>query len=120
MFKEVLKHITTFECNDFAGGVHDGRVGRDWSTDRVGCISHVNDDNLCCISNLFPDTQEFVRLHGESGEANVCSVDADILKLKNKTKTIIINSLNKLDNVLLAERLVLWASTQSARVRFPV
>ncbi len=40
-------------------------------------IMQVNDDHLCCFSHLLSDTDEFVRLHRESAESDVGSIDSN-------------------------------------------
>jgi hypothetical protein len=46
----------------------------------------VNDDHLCRFSHLFSDTDEFVRLHGESAESNVGGIDPNTCELKEIIK----------------------------------
>lgn len=73
--------ILTFERNNFAGWIHDGRVGGDWTPGRVADIVHVDNDHLCGVIDLFTHANEFVRLHGESAERNRIDIDADICEL---------------------------------------
>ena len=72
----------TFECDNLAGWVHDGRVCGDWSADGVGSVTQVNDDHLSCVPHLLSNTNELVTLHSEGAEPNVGCVDAHILKLQ--------------------------------------
>lgn len=52
--------MLTFERNDLASRVYDGRVSRDGSTDGVGGVVHVNDDHLCCLAHLLTDTDVLI------------------------------------------------------------
>ena len=82
-----LLHLwLTFECNNLAGGVHDCGVCRDRPPHWVGGVVHINDHDLSCISYFLSHTDEFVWFHSERGEADVCSIDAHILKLKRGTR----------------------------------
>ena len=42
--------------------MHDGRVGGDWSPEDIVGIGEVYYDDLIGIVDLFPDTDEVVRL----------------------------------------------------------
>lgn len=82
-----LKYFTfntsfSFQSNDLAGWVHDGRVSTDGPPDRIGGVRHVNDDNLCSLTNLLSDTDELVRLHRECVEGYRGWIDADICELE--------------------------------------
>ena len=77
-----IHYWLTFQSNNFAGRVHDSGVCRDGPPDGIGSVVHINDNDLCGVSNLLSHTDEFVRLHGECGEADVCCIDAHILELK--------------------------------------
>ena len=59
-----FKPRLTFECDNFAGGVHDGAVGRDGAADGIVGVGHVDDDNLGLLTHFLPDAYELVRLHG--------------------------------------------------------
>lgn len=74
----------TFECDDLAGRIHDGRIRRDWPPDGVRGVGQVDDDHLVRLAHLFADTDELVRLHREGGEPNVGRVDSDIGELKGE------------------------------------
>ena len=75
-------NMLTFERNDLAGRIHDGRVSRDRSTDGVGGVVHVNDDHLCRLAHLLTDTDVLIWLHGKGAEPDVGSIDANILELQ--------------------------------------
>lgn len=81
--------MLTFECNDFAGRVHDGRVSRDGSADGIGGVIHVNDDHLRRLAHLLTDTDVLIWLHGEGAEPNVGGIDANILELQHIHKVFI-------------------------------
>lgn len=74
----------TFQGNNFASWVHDGRVCRDGSSDWIRRVIHVNDDHLCCLANLLSDTYELVRLHCKGTEPNIGCIDSNILELQKK------------------------------------
>lgn len=81
----------TFKSDDFAGWVHNGTVCRDGPADGRVWIAHVNDDHLRLFAHLLPDTDEFIRLHCEGAEPNVCWVYARVLELvlgKTKLDTV--------------------------------
>ena len=61
--------------------MHDGRVGRDRTTDRIVGIIQVYDHYLMGLAHLLAHTNELVRLHGQSAEANVGHVYANVLEL---------------------------------------
>ena len=42
--------------------VHNGRIGRDWSPENIIGIRKVDDDDLVGLVDLFPYTDEVVRL----------------------------------------------------------
>ncbi|MPC20316.1 hypothetical protein E2C01_013254 [Portunus trituberculatus] len=69
-------------CDDLGGRVHDCRITRDGPANRVGGISHINDDHLCRVTHLLSDTDELVRLHSEGVEPNVGCLDSNIGELK--------------------------------------
>lgn len=71
----------TLQGDHLGRWVHDSGVGRDWTPGRISRVGHVNDDNLSRLANFLPHTNVLVRLHGESGKANVGGVDANILEL---------------------------------------
>ena len=75
-------NMLTFERNDLASRVYDGRVSRDGSTDGVGGVIHVNDDHLFCLAHFLTDTDVLIWLHGKGSEPNVGSTDANILELQ--------------------------------------
>ena len=72
----------TFESDDLRGRVHDGRVGGDGSTNRIGRVVQVDDDHLGRLAHLLAHAYELVRLHGERAEADARHVDAHIGQLK--------------------------------------
>lgn len=72
----------TFQCDDFRSRIHDGGVGGDWPTDRVGCVRHVNDDNLVCLADLLSYADVFVGFHCEAAEADVAGIDPHIGELQ--------------------------------------
>ncbi len=43
-------------------GVHNGRVGGDWSPEDIVGICEVDDDDLVGVVDLLADTDEVVRL----------------------------------------------------------
>lgn len=73
--------LLTFEGDNFAGWIHDGWIGTNWSSNRITRIGHVDNNHLCCLTNLLSDANEFVRLHGESAEWYWVKVDSDICEL---------------------------------------
>jgi len=76
----VVQDLTpTFQSDDLARRVHDGRVGRDGTTNRIRRIPKVDDDDLSRFTDLLTHADELIRLHGERAETDVCRVDADIL-----------------------------------------
>lgn len=86
LMKCSVNSVVTFQCNDFACRIHDGRISRDRSAYGVSCVIHINDDHLGCIAHFLSDTNEFVRLHGKGAEPNVCSIDSNILELQTQIK----------------------------------
>ena len=74
--------LLTFQGDDLARRVHDGRVCRDGSPDGVGRVGEVDDDHLVRLAHLLADAYEFVRLHRERRKTDVGGVDADIGELK--------------------------------------
>lgn len=72
----------TFECYDLGCRVHDCRVGSDGTSNGVGRVTEVNDDDLRGLCHLLPDTDELIRLHCEGGKADLLDVDAHILELE--------------------------------------
>ena len=72
----------TFESNNLAGRVHDCGICRNRPPDWIGGVVHINDHDLSRISYFLSHADELVRLHGERGKADVCSIDANILELK--------------------------------------
>lgn len=83
-----MRHRHTFEGDDFAGGVHDGTVGRNRSPDWVGGIRHVHNHHLVLLAHLLTDADELVRLHRQIAEPNVGWVYAQVLQLKNSFEEI--------------------------------
>ena len=75
-------HTLTFQGDDFAGGVHDGTVGRDRPPDWVGGVGHVHNHHLVLLAHLLPDADELVRLHGQIAEPNVGRVHPHVLQLE--------------------------------------
>lgn len=82
------RHHHTFEGDDFAGGIHDGTVGRNRSPDWVGGIRHVHNHHLVLLAHLLTDADELVRLHRQIAEPNVGWVYAQVLQLKNSFEEI--------------------------------
>jgi len=80
---ETWRHLQlqTFECNDFTGGVHDRRIGRDWASYRVRRVVEVDDDNLGRFADLLAHTDELIWLHRQRAEADVGRIDAQVLQL---------------------------------------
>ena len=74
--------MLTFEGDDLACWVHDGRVCGDGAADGVGRVVHVNDDHLRRLPHLLADTDVLIRLHGKGAEPNVGCIDANILELQ--------------------------------------
>lgn len=74
----------TFKGNNFAGRVHDGTICRDGPADGIVRVGQIYDDNLGLLTHFLPDTDELVRLHGQSAEANVGWVDSQVLELRRK------------------------------------
>ena len=72
----------TFEGYNFTGGVHDGRIGRDWPSDRILDIVEIQNNHLGRIPHLLPDAYKFVGFHSEGAEPDVCGIDPHILELK--------------------------------------
>jgi hypothetical protein len=61
--------------------MHDGRVCRDRSSNQIGGVIHVQDNDLVLLADLFSDTNKLVRLHGQRIEAYVGRIDAQRLEL---------------------------------------
>lgn len=78
----------TFEGDDFAGGVHDGAVGRDRPPDGIGGVGHVHDHHLVLLTHLLADADELIRLHCQIAEANVGWVYTQVLQLKTFEENI--------------------------------
>lgn len=73
--------MLTFEGNDFTGRIHDRRISRDGSPDGIGGVIHVDDNHLCRVAHLLPDTDELVRLHGDCVEADIVGIDPHCCEL---------------------------------------
>ena len=58
------------------------RLTGNGSSNGVGDVGHVENDDLGRISDFFTNANELVRLHGEGGETDVGRIDPHILKLK--------------------------------------
>ena len=69
----------TFQSNDLAGRIHNGGISGNGTTNGIGCVTEINDNDLSGLTDLLSDTDELVRLHREGAEADVCRIDADIL-----------------------------------------
>ena len=80
--KEGRSVLLTFQGDDLARRVHDGRICRDGPPDGVGGVGEVDDDHLVRLAHLLADAYELVRLHRERCETDVGGVDADIGELK--------------------------------------
>lgn len=76
----------TFQRNNLAGRIHDGRIGANRPPNWIVAIIHVNDDYLGGIGCLLPYTNEFIRFHRECTEGYRIRVDSDICELKKKRK----------------------------------
>lgn len=81
-----LPMYSTFKGDDLAGGVHDGTVGRDRSSNRVCGVRQVHDHHLVLIAHLLSDTDELVRLHGQIAEPYVGWVHAQALQLETNIR----------------------------------
>ena len=51
-----------------------------------------------CFSNLFPHTNKFIGLHGEGGEADVSSIDANTLQLKIEYRFLVTTAKEKVQH----------------------
>lgn len=69
----------TFQSDDFARRIHDGRIGSDRPFDRIIRVGHVDDDDVGGVVNFFSNTDELIWFHGKWTEADVRHVDANIL-----------------------------------------
>ena len=76
--------MRTFQGDDLARWIHDGRICRNGPPDGVGGVGEVNNDHLVRLAHLFADAYELVRLHRERREADVGGVDADIGELQKE------------------------------------
>jgi hypothetical protein len=83
---EDLEGLLSLEGDHFRCWIHDGRVGGDRTTNRVGGVGHVDDDHLIGLADFFSDANEFVRLHREAVEADISCADADIGELAKMEK----------------------------------
>lgn len=92
--EKVQKSKTTFnsslslQCNDLRSRIHDGALSRNGPANGVIGVRHVDDDNLGSVSDFFPYADEFVTLHGEGGERNVCDIDSDIGELAKQISAV--------------------------------
>jgi hypothetical protein len=50
------------QCQDLLGGMHNGRIGTDWSPEDIVSVREVDDDDLILLVDLFAYTDEMVRL----------------------------------------------------------
>ena len=78
--------LSTFQRDDFAGRIHDGRIGRNGAPYWVGRITEVQNDDLCRFTDLLSNTDKFIRLHRKRAEADVGCINSNILKLKAVNK----------------------------------
>lgn len=82
IFNKLMNEIRlTFQRDDFARWIHYRRVRGDGSSDRICGIVHVDDNYLGRVAHLFSYAYEFVRLHGESVEADIAGVDSHSCEL---------------------------------------
>lgn len=79
---EDLQGFLRLQGDDFAGRVHDGRVGADGPPDRVRRVTHVDDDDLRGLADLLADADELVGLHRQVTEGDRRRLDADSRELK--------------------------------------
>ena len=81
---EDLEGLLSLQGDHLRCGIHDGRVGRNRATNRIGGIGHVDDDHLVCLADFFSDANELVRFHREAVEADIGCADAHIGELANE------------------------------------
>lgn len=74
----------TLQCDDFAGRIHNGRVGADGTANGIGRVAHVDDHHLVSPVHLLADADELVRLHGERAERNRVRIDPGSRKLRGE------------------------------------
>lgn len=60
------KGARTLQGEYFLVGMHNSRVGGDWSPEDIVGVGQVHDDDLVGFIDLFPDTDEMVGLQRES------------------------------------------------------
>ena len=75
--QEIL-FVLTFQRDDLERWIHDSRVSGNWSSNWIGRISHVNNDNMIRLSNFFSHTDELIRLHCKSAKSDIANIDANI------------------------------------------
>ena len=49
-------------CQNLLSGMHDGRIGTNWSLKEIVNVRDVDDDNLILLVDLFPHSDEIVGL----------------------------------------------------------
>jgi hypothetical protein len=52
------------QCKNLLVGMHNGRIGTDWSPEDIVGVREVNDDDLILLIDLFAHTDKMVRLEG--------------------------------------------------------
>ena len=66
--------------------MHDGRVGHNGISNRVGRVGEVDDDQRGGLAHFLSHTNELVRLHGQRAESDVRHIDARVLKFHKLLK----------------------------------
>jgi len=49
-------------CQNLLSGIHDGRIGTNWSPKEIMNVQDVDDNNLILLVDLFLHSDEMVRL----------------------------------------------------------
>lgn len=68
----------TSKCYNFSGGVHDGRICNDRSSDWIGWVIQVDYDHLRRFSNRFSNANKLVRLHSKCAKTDIAPINAKI------------------------------------------
>lgn len=74
--------VHTFESDDFTSRIHNRRISRYRSSDRIGGVVHIDDHYLGSITDLLSNANKLIRLHSEGVEADITGVDPHSRKLQ--------------------------------------
>lgn len=71
----------TFQSDDFTSWIHNCRISRYWSSDRIGGIIHIDNNYLGSVTNLFSNANEFIRFHSKCIKADITGINSHSCKL---------------------------------------